>query len=252
MSDNCNSNKKRKTVFATEQQQLPVHPSAEDAVQGKAFATELLTFKPKDIDLDCEPVSKCSTPVPIASSQSSSEPRKFTPTERKLHEARSKIIHTGPTIRTLETIQKEGDELLHTVQNLYLTVERIRYLADKTIDDQLGLYKARFALEATYAESGIVTEDITAEDRNGNELVKFDVVRTLCDHDPHISCYGKIVRITGIVVLIELPETRRVIARLSKDTWLITKEVLEARHQLEEEVEANEQLNEYLANERRL
>ena len=174
------------------------------------------------------------------------EPRKLTPREHKLLQSRNQLVHTGPSIRTIQAIQDSAQELCSTVQKLYTAVDRIQYLTDKTIEDQLGLYKARYALESTYAESGVAVEDISVEDRNGNELTRNDIVRTVCDHDRHTYCYGKVVRITGIVVLIELSEQRRVIGRLSHKCWIVTNEVIEASHQLEEEIQANEQLNQYL------
>ena len=242
-----NSFKKRKTSKQAEQQQLDLEGLTQgELIEGAAATKELLSFVPRDSELDDPEVSKRPTPPPVPSYQSTVEPRKLTPREHKLLQSRNQLVHTGPSIRTIQAIQDSAQELCSTVQKLYTAVDRIQYLTDKTIEDQLGLYKARYALESTYAESGVAVEDISVEDRNGNELTRNDIVRTVCDHDRHTYCYGKVVRITGIVVLIELSEQRRVIGRLSHECWIVTNEVIEASHQLEEEIQANEQLNQYL------
>ena len=242
----ANSTKKRKTQQLAEQQQRVEALTQGELYKGAAQARELIAFVPREPELDDPEVSKCPMPPPVPSYQSSVEPRKLTPRERKLLDSRNQLVHTGPSIRTIQAIQDSAQDLCSTVQKLYSAVERIQYLTDKTIEDQLGLYKARFALERTYAESGVAVEDTSAEDRNGQELTRNDIVRTLCDHDRHTYCFGKVVRITGIVVLIELCEQHRVIARLSHDCWIVTEEVLEAHDQLEEQVQANKQLNQYL------
>ena len=113
-----NSPKKRKTANSAEQQQIIEGLSQQELIEGAAAAKELLAFVPREPELDDPEVSKCPTPPPVPSYQSSVEPRKLTPRERKLLDSRNQLVHTGPSIRTIQAIQDSARPLFHCSEAL--------------------------------------------------------------------------------------------------------------------------------------
>ena len=94
----ANSPKKRKTAKLAEQQQIIEGLTQHELIEGAAAAKELLAFVPRDSKLDDPECTKCPTPPPVPTYQSSLEPRKLTARERKLLESRHKLVHIGLSI----------------------------------------------------------------------------------------------------------------------------------------------------------
>ena len=102
----ANSPKKRKTANSAEQQQQIIEGlSQQELIEGAAAAKELLAFVPREPELDEPERSKCPTPPPVSSYQGSLSPRKLTAREHKLLESRHKLVHTGPSIRTIQAVK---------------------------------------------------------------------------------------------------------------------------------------------------
>ena len=141
--------------------------------------------------------------------------------EAELNKSQYRLIHTGPSIQNLDAVLEVAAELNHISDRVYTLTERIDYLVRKQVSDQLGLYAARFALKAKSASEGTIVEDITANDVYGNEISRYDKVSTQTDHDPNIYVRGRVVNIQGIVVLIEVENSDRCIARLSHQVCIV-------------------------------
>lgn len=141
--------------------------------------------------------------------------------EAELSRSQYRLIHTGPSIQNLDAVLEVAAELNHISDRVHTLTERIDYLVRKQVSDQLGLYAARFALKANSASQGTTVEDITANDLYGNEISRYDKVSTQTDHDPNICVRGRVVNIQGIVVLIEVEQSNRCIARLSHQVCIV-------------------------------
>ena len=134
--------------------------------------------------------------------------------------SRSRLIHTGPSVRRLDSILEAQAELQELTRRSFVLCDRINYLVRAQVNEQLGLYAARYALESTYENLGYTFEEELCLDRDGTEIKRHASVRTQSDSNPDLYCFGRVVQVTGNVAIIKLYNQDRHIARQGRDIWL--------------------------------
>ena len=134
--------------------------------------------------------------------------------------SRSRLIHTGPSVQRLDSILEAQAELQELTRRSFVLCDRINYLVRAQVNEQLGLYAARYALESTYENLGYTFEEELCLDRDGTEIKRHASVRTQSDSNPDLYCFGRVVQVTGNVAIIKLYNQDRHIARLGRDIWL--------------------------------
>ena len=137
-----------------------------------------------------------------------------------LERSRTRLIHTGPSVYRLDALLEAQAEITSESRRILVLADRINFLIRAQINEQLGLFAARYAIESSLNEEGVYPKDIVCTDRNGQDLSRHDIVRTVTDSDPDQFCFGSVEQVTGQVVLIKLDNQDRVVARLGRDTWL--------------------------------
>ena len=130
------------------------------------------------------------------------------------------LIHTGPSVGQLDALLEAQAEITSKSRRILVLADRVNFLVRCQINEALGLYAARFALECSLNEEGIYPEEIVSTDRNGNDISKNDIVRTATDSDPDKFCFGRVVQVSGRVVVLHLENQDRFIARLGRDVWI--------------------------------
>ena len=138
-----------------------------------------------------------------------------------LERSRTRLIHTGPSVGRLDALLEAQAEITSESRRILVLADRINFLVRCQINEQLGLFAARFALECSLNEEGVYPEDIVSTDRDGKEISKNDIVRTAIDSDPNQFCFGRIVQVSGHVVVLHLNNQDRFIARLGRDVWIV-------------------------------
>ena len=192
-----------------------------------ALSTQLEFGPPQiallDIQREQEPVEN-----PEARARNYGNPSQYLPTytreERErlatLEATRTRLIHTGPSVGRLDALLEAQAEITSESRRILVLADRVNFLVRCQINKALGLYAARFALECSLNEEGIYPEDIVSTDRDGNDISKNNIVRTATDSDPDEFCFGRVVQVSGHVVVLHLENQDRFIARLGRDVWI--------------------------------
>lgn len=176
-----------------------------------------------DIQREQDPVEN-----PEATARNYGNPSQYLPTytrdERErlatLEATRTRLVHTGPSVGRLDALLEAQAEITSESRRILVLADRVNFLVRCQINEALGLYAARFALECSLNEEGIYPEEIVSTDRNGNDISKNDIVRTTTDSDPDEFCFGRVVQVSGRVVVLHLENQDRFIARLGRDVWI--------------------------------
>ena len=176
-----------------------------------------------DIQREQDPVEN-----PEATARNYGNPSQYLPTytrdERErlatLEATRTRLVHTGPSVGRLDALLEAQAEITSKSRRILILADCVNFLVRCQINEALGLYAARFALECSLNKEGIYPEEIVSTDRNGNDISKNDIVRTTTDSDPDEFCFGRVVQVSGRVVVLHLENQDRFIARLGRDVWI--------------------------------
>lgn len=177
-----------------------------------------------DIQREQDPVEN-----PEARARNYGNPSQYLPTYTRdeierlanLERSRTRLIHTGPSVGRLDALLEAQAEITSESRRILVLADRVNFLVRCQINEQLGLFAARFALECSLNEEGVYPQDIVSTDRDGNDISRNDIVRTATDSDPDQFCFGRIVQVSGHVVVIHLDNQDRFIAQLGRDVWIV-------------------------------
>ena len=177
-----------------------------------------------DIQREQDPVEN-----PEATARNYGNPSQYLPTYTRdeferlatLERSRTRLIHTGPSVGRLDALLEAQAEITSESRRILVLADRINFLVRAQINEALGLFAARFALECSLNEEGVYPPDIVSTDHDGVEISRNDIVRTSSDSDPDQFCFGRIVQVSGHVVVIHLDNQDRFIARLGCDVWIV-------------------------------
>ena len=134
--------------------------------------------------------------------------------------SRTRLIHTGPSVQRLDAILEAQAKLQQITRRSFILCDRINYLVCAQVNKQLGLYAARYALESTFENLRYTFEDALCLDHNRLEVTRHASVRTRSNSNLDLFCFGRVVQITGTLVLIKLFNQDRHIAQRGRDIWL--------------------------------
>ena len=139
---------------------------------------------------------------------------------KQLERSRTRLIHTGPSVYRLDSLLEAQAEISSESRRILVLADRVNFLICAQINKQLGLYAARYSIESSLNEEGVYPCDVICTDYNGQDVSKNDTVRTATDSDPDQYCFGRVVQVTGQVVIILLDNQERHIARLGRHVWV--------------------------------